>query len=91
MGIGKRMRVKLSEERRQMSMKFPVTPESMSAVVLTVLFSPCSEMGKLIDLLLGSATSTRLIKWEEDIEVTSLVKNPLLQEWRFPQFPQWVL
>ena len=39
-------------------MKFLVSPESMSAVVLTVLFFPCSEMGKLIDLLLGSATST---------------------------------
>ena len=55
-------------------MKFPVTPESMSVVVLTVLLFPCSEMGKLIDLLLGSATSTRLIEWEEDVEVTSLVK-----------------
>ena len=54
-------------------MKFPVTPESMSVVVLTVLLFPCSEMGKLIDLLLGSATSTRLIEWE-DVEVTSLVK-----------------
>ena len=61
-------------------MKFPVTPESMSVVVLTVLLFPCSEMGKLIDLLLGSATSTHLIEWEEDIEATSLLKNPLLQE-----------
>ena len=82
MGVGKRMRVKLSEERRRMSMKFPVAPESMSAVVSTVLLFPCSEMGKLIDLLLESATSTCLIKWEEDVEVTSLVKNPLLQGWR---------
>ena len=63
-------------------MKFPVAPESMSVVVSTVLFFPCSEMGKLIDLLLGSATSTQLTEWEEDIEATSLVKNPLLQEWR---------
>ena len=82
MGIGKWMRVKLSEERRWMSMKFPVAPESTSAVVLTVLLFPCSEMGKLIDLLLGSATSTQLIEWEEDVEATSLVKNPLLQGWR---------
>ena len=58
MGSGKWMRVKLSRDRRQMSMKFAVTPESMSVVVSTVLFFPCSEMGKLIDLLLGSATST---------------------------------
>ena len=63
-------------------MKFPVTPESMSAVVSTVLLFPCSEMGKLIDLLLGSTTSTQLTKWEEDVKVTSLAKNPLLQEWR---------
>ena len=82
MGSGRWMRVKLLRERRRTSMKFPVAPESMSAVVSTVLLFPCSEMGKFIDLLLGSATSTRLIEWEEDIEATSLVKNPLLQEWR---------
>ena len=82
MGSGKRTRVKLLRERRQTSMKFPVAPESMSVVVLTVLLFPCSEMGKLIDLLLGSATSTRFIEWEEDIKATSLVKNPLLQGWR---------
>ena len=58
MGSGRWMRVKLLRERRQTSMKFPVAPESMSAVVSTVLLFPCSEMGKLIDLLLGSATST---------------------------------
>ena len=61
-------------------MNFPVAPESMSAVVLMVLLFPCSEMGKLIDLLLGIATSTQLTEWEEDIEATSLAKNPLLQE-----------
>ena len=55
-------------------MKFPVTPESMSGVVSMILLFPCSEMGKLIDLLLGSATSTQLIEWEEDVEATSLVK-----------------
>ena len=82
MGSGKRTRVKSSRERRRMSMKFPVAPESMSVVVSTVLFVPCREMGRLIDLLLGSATSTQLTKFEEDVEVTSLVKNPLLQEWR---------
>ena len=82
MGSGRWMRVKLSRERRQTSMKFPVAPESMSAVVSTILLFPCSEMGKLIDLLLGGATSTRLIEWEEDVKVTSLVKNPLFQGWR---------
>ena len=63
-------------------MKFMVAPESMSAVVLTVMFFPCSEMGKLMSLLLGDTTSTQLIKWEEDIKATSLFKNPRLLEWR---------
>ena len=72
-------------------MKFPVAPESVSAVVLMVLLIPCSKMGKLIDLLLGSATSTQWTEWEEDIETTSLFKNPLLQEWRSQRSLQWVL
>ena len=72
-------------------MKFPVAPESMSVVVLTVLLFPCSEMGKFIDLLLESATSTQLIEWEVDIEATSLVKNPLLQGWRSQRSLQQVL
>ena len=75
-GLGRQTRVKLSRERRYMSMKFLVAPESMSVVVLTVLFFPCSETGKLIVLLLGDATSTQLIEWEEDIKATSLFKNP---------------
>ena len=41
-----------------MSMKFPVAPGSMSVVVLTILFIPCSEMGKCMVRLLGDATST---------------------------------
>ena len=73
------MRVKSSRERRHISTKFPVAPESMSAVVLTILFFPCSEMGKLMFLLLGDATSTECIEWEEDVEETSLFKNPRLQ------------
>ena len=52
------MRVKLSRERRCMSMKFLVALESMRVEVLMVLFFPCSEMGKLMFLLLGDATST---------------------------------
>ena len=47
MDSGKWTRVKSSRERRRMSMKFPVAPESMSAVVSMVFFFPCSEMGKL--------------------------------------------
>ena len=82
MGSGRWMRVKLSRERKWTSMKFPVAPESMSAVVSMILLFPCSEMGKFIDLLLGMATSTQLIEWEDDVEATSLFKNPLLLGWR---------
>ena len=85
------MRVKLSRDRRHMSMKFLVAPKSMRAVAPTVLFFHCSKMGKLIVLLLGDATSTRLIEWEEDVEMTSLFKIPSLQEWRSQQSLQWVL
>ena len=53
MGSGRRMRVKLLRDKGWMSMKFPVAPESMSVVVSTVLFFPCSEMGKLMVLLLN--------------------------------------
>ena len=58
MGVGSCTKTKLSLERSRRSMKFPVAPESMSAEVSTVLFIPCSEIGKVIDLLLGFATST---------------------------------
>ena len=61
-GSDSQMRVKLSWERRHMSTKFLVAPESMRAVVLTVLFFPHSKMGKLMFLLLGDATSTQFIK-----------------------------
>ena len=39
-------------------MKFPVAPESMRAVVLTVCFSPCSTIGRRMVLLFCGATST---------------------------------
>ena len=58
MGVSSHTRTKLSRERSRRSMKFPVAPESVSAEVSTVLFFPCSEIGKVIDLLLGFATST---------------------------------
>ena len=77
--MGSCTRTKLSLERSQRSMKFPVTPESMSAVVSTVLFIPCSEIGKVIDLLLGFATSTRLRVREGDVKASSLFKNPTVQ------------
>ena len=78
-GVGSRTRTKLSQERSQRSIKFLVAPESMIAEVSTVLFFPCSEMGKVIDLLLGFATSTRSRVREGDVEASSLLKNPKLQ------------
>ena len=58
MGVGSCTRTKLSRERSRRSIKFPVAPESMSVEVSTILFFPCSKIGKVIDLLLGLATST---------------------------------
>ena len=78
MGVGSHTRTKLSFERSQRSMKFPVAPESMSAEVSTVLFFPCSIIGKVIDLLLEFATSTRSRIREGDVEASSLFKNPRL-------------
>ena len=79
MGVGSHTRTKLSLERSRRSMKFPVAPESMSAEVSMVLFIPCSEIGKVIDLLLGSATSTRSRVREGDVKAPSLFKNPMLR------------
>ena len=79
MGVGSRTRTKLSLERSRRSMKFLVAPESISAEVLMVLFFPCSVIGKVIDLLLVFATSTRSRVREGDVEASSLFKNPKLR------------
>ena len=78
MGVGSLTRTKLSLERSRRSIKFPVAPESISAEVSTVLFFPSSMIGKVIDLLLGLATSTRSRVREGDIVASSLFKNPML-------------
>ena len=78
MGVSSHTRMKLSRERSQRSMTFPVAPKLMSAEVSLILFFPCSEIGKVIDLLLGFATSTRSRVREGDIEASSLFKNPKL-------------
>ena len=74
-GLGRWEKMKSSEESNWMSMKFPIALESMSAVVLMILFFPCSKIGKLMVLLLDNTTSTQFTEWEEDIETTSLLKN----------------
>ena len=72
------MSLKIPLGKRQGSIKFPVAPESMRAVVSTVCFSPCSTIGKCIVLLFHGATNTLSMLREEDVEVASLLKNPML-------------
>ena len=76
--MGSRMRTKLSQERRHKSIKFPVAPESIRAHMLTIFVFPCSVIGKVIDLLVGFATSTQSTAREGDVEASSLFKNPKL-------------
>ena len=68
----------LSRERSRRSIKFLVALELMSAEVSMVLFFPCSVIGKVIDPLLGLATSTRSRVREGDVKASSLFKNPML-------------
>ena len=56
--MGVREILKIPLGKRQGSMKFPVAPESIKAVVLMVCFSPCSTMGRHMVLLFCGATST---------------------------------
>ena len=49
--------LKIPLDKRQGSMKFPMAPESMRAVVSTVCFSSCSMMGRCMVLLFHGATS----------------------------------
>ena len=79
MGVGSLTKTKLSLERSWRSIKFPVAPESISAEVSMILFFPCSVIGKVMDLLLGVATSTQLRVREGDVKASSLFKNPSLR------------
>ena len=72
------MSLKIPLGKRRGSMKFPVAPESMRAVVSTVCFSPYSTIGRCIVLLFHGAMSTLLMLREEDVEAASLLKNPVL-------------
>ena len=72
------MSLKIPLGKRRGSIKFPMAPKLMRAVVSTVCFSPCSTIGRRIVLLFRGATSTLSMLREEDIEVASLLKNPVL-------------
>ena len=78
MGVGVQVSLKIPLGKRRGFIKFPVAPESMRAVVLTVCFSPCSTIERCIVLLFRGATSTLSILREEDVEAASLLKNPVL-------------
>ena len=70
--------LKIPFGKRQGSIKFPVAFKLMRAVVSTVCFSPCSTIGRHKVPLFRGATSTLSILREEDVEVASLLKNPML-------------
>ena len=59
------------------SMKFLVVPQLMIAVVLMIWLFTDTFMGICKVLSLGKAVSTWLI-WEDDIETSSLLKNPIV-------------
>ena len=71
-----------------MSMKFPVAPQSMRAVVLMICVSVTSLTGRQMVRSLGRATSTWDKSWEDDVEANSQIKNPHRQRrcWQQPHF-----
>ena len=71
MGLGRRCRGKLALDKRSMSMKFPVAPQSMRVVVLTICVLVANLMGRRIVHSFGKATNTWDTLWEEDVEATS--------------------
>ena len=70
------MREKLARDRSPRLMKFPVAPESMSAVVSTVCCPISSLIGKQRVYSLGEATSTWKAVGEGNVKMTSPFKNP---------------
>ena len=82
-------RGKFASDRRPRSIKFPVAPELIKVVVLTVCFLMSSLTGKRSVLSLSEATSTWDKDWEGNVEVASCFKNPG-RGWRQQRFPLWV-
>ena len=62
-------------EMSSRSMKFPVAPQSIMVVVLTIWLPTKSLIGMHIVLSLGKATSTWFTSWEDDVKTSSQVKN----------------
>ena len=78
MGLMQGVNLKIPFGKRRGSMKFPVAPESMRAVVSTVCLIPCREIGRRRVLFPCGATSTWFDAREEDVVATSRFKNPML-------------
>ena len=76
MGLGRHYRGKFALDKRLMSIKFPVALQSMRAVVLTICVPVASLIGRQIVCSFGKATNTWDKSWEEDVKVTSRIKNP---------------
>ena len=74
---------KFARDKSPRSMKFPVAPESMRAVVLTVCCPMSSLTGKWRVRSLGEATSTWEVVGEGNIEVASPFKNPEQRRQKF--------
>ena len=66
----------MARERSPRSMKFPVAPELIRAVVSTVCIPTSSLIGKRRVRSLGEATSTWEIVGEGNVEMASPFKNP---------------
>ena len=78
-GLGSRCSGKLALDRRPISMKFPVAPQSMRAVVSTICVPVTSLTGRRIVRSLGRATSIWDKSWEDNVEASSRIKNPHCQ------------
>ena len=92
MGLTQGDNLKVPFSKRQGSMKFPMAPELMRAVVSTVCLIPCREIGRQRVLFFRDATNTWFDAREEDVVAAPFFKNPMpfaLQEGK--QIPQLVL
>ena len=70
-GLGSHCNGKLALDKRPMSMKFPVVPQLMRAMVLMICGPVASLIGRRMVHSFGRATSTWDKSWEEDIKATS--------------------
>ena len=67
MDLGRCCRGKFALDKRPMLMKFPVAPQSMRVVVLTICVPVANLIGRQIVHSFGKATNTWDKSWKEDI------------------------